>query len=116
MEINKEVLRWVLLIGAIPIWVPFLRTLWRDFNHSLRDEGGLIGVPPRGHAAEVLREEKKRDAGSLVSEPILKPGDRRVPRMKSPSARPKSSPRGGSSSRSAEPRRYGFKQPGSRRP
>lgn len=116
MEINKEVLRWVLLIGAIPIWVPYLRTLWRDFNHSLRDEGGLIGVPPRGHAAEVLREDKKRDAGSLVSEPILRPSDRRVPRMKSPTARPQATGRGAGKPKAAEPRRYGFKQPGSRRP
>ncbi len=47
MFINKDLIRWALLIGAAPIWIPYLRILWRDFNHALRDEGGLIGIAPQ---------------------------------------------------------------------
>ena len=46
MEIDRDILRWTLLIGAAPVWWPFLRTLWRDFNQALREEGGLLGRPP----------------------------------------------------------------------
>lgn len=87
MDINKDLLRWVLLIGATPIWLPFIRILWRDFNHALRDEGGLIGVPPRGKEAERLRAEKALDRDRLTSEPILSPKDRITRRMQAPSAR-----------------------------
>ena len=43
-ELNKDILRWVLLIGTIPIWWPFLRALWRDFNNALREEGVHIAA------------------------------------------------------------------------
>lgn len=101
MEINKDLIRWTLLIGASPIWLPFLRALWRDFNHALRDEGGLIGTPPRGPDAERLRAEKRYDKDRLTSEPILGPKDRITRRMKTPapSGRRKSSP--GSAPRAA---------------
>ncbi|MDZ4773719.1 MAG: hypothetical protein SGI72_11370 [Planctomycetota bacterium] len=87
MDIDKDLLRWVLLIGATPIWLPFIRILWRDFNHALRDEGGLIGAPPRGREAERLRAEKVFDRDRLQSEPILGPKDRVTRRMQSPGAR-----------------------------
>jgi hypothetical protein len=89
MEINKDLIRWVLLIGASPIWLPFLRHLWRDFNHALRDEGGLIGAPPRGQTAERLRAEKRFDRDRLTSEPILGPKDRVTRRMKTPAPGPR---------------------------
>src|SRR6188474_3414559 len=57
MEINKDILRWVLLIGAMPIWIPFLFTLWRDFNDALREDGGLLGSPPTGRELEQVRQE-----------------------------------------------------------
>jgi hypothetical protein len=112
MELNKDLLRWLLLIGATPIWLPFIRTLWRDFNHALRDEGGLIGVPPRGREAERLRAEKQFDQDRLRSEPILRPGDRVTRRMKTPP------PRGSAPSRGVPPqgqaRAAGFKNSRSR--
>ena len=44
--INKDILRWVLLLAAMPIWLPFLRMLWKDFNRALEDEGGVFGKAP----------------------------------------------------------------------
>jgi len=87
MEINKDILRWVFLIGAMPIWIPFLFTLWRDFNDALREDGGLLGSPPTGRELEAVRQELAGKPDVLVSEPIVQPGDRRHPRLNAPSRR-----------------------------
>ena len=81
MFINKEILRWVLMIGAAPIWLPFMLTLWKDFNDALREDGGLIGEPPSPAELEVIRKEKAMQPEMLVNEPIVRPGDRRKPRL-----------------------------------
>jgi hypothetical protein len=87
VEWNKEILRWVLLIGAAPVWLPFLRILWRDFNSALREEGGLFGQPPTARELEELRRQRLSEPDTLISEPWLQPGDRRRTRMKSPDPR-----------------------------
>jgi hypothetical protein len=101
----------VLIIGGMPIWVPFIRILWRDFNRALRDEGGLIGVAPRGQEAERLRAEKALDRDRLTSEPILGPKDRFTRRMKSPNSAGKPGARGRSAPNApaAAPRTPGFR-------
>ena len=81
MELNKEILRWVLMIGAAPIWLPFLLTLWNDFNDALREDGGLLGDPPSPSELEVIRKEKASKPEMLVNEPIIRDGDRRRPRL-----------------------------------
>jgi hypothetical protein len=88
MLIDKDILRWVLLIGATPIWLPFLRALWRDFNGALREEGGLMGSPPSPRELEAIRNERKSEPENLLSEPWVQPGDRRTTRMRAPAARP----------------------------
>ena len=80
---NKEILRWVLLIGATPIWLPFFLTLWKDFNAALKEDGGLFGSPPTGRELEAVRRELAEKPEVLVSEPIVRAGDRRHPRMSS---------------------------------
>jgi hypothetical protein len=81
MELNKEILRWVLMIGAAPIWLPFILTLWNDFNDALREEGGLLGEPPSPRELEKIRREKAERPELLVNEPIIRAGDRRRPRL-----------------------------------
>ncbi len=83
MEINRDLIRWAILIGAAPIWWPFVKTLWLDFNRALREEGGLFGREPAGRELEILREERRKEPESLVSEPWVKPGDVRRPRLRS---------------------------------
>jgi hypothetical protein len=87
MEINKEILRWVLMIGAAPIWVPFLLTLWNDFNEALKEDGGLMGEPPSVSELEIIRKEKALKPEVLVNEPIVRAGDRRTPRLGGTGAR-----------------------------
>ena len=94
MDINKDILRWVLLIGAAPIWIPFLLTLWKDFNNALRLDGGLLGSPPTGRELEAVRKELAEQPEVLVSEPIVQAGDRKHPRLISPARRaPSAAPR-----------------------
>lgn len=74
---TKEILRYVIVLVSAPIWVPFLRMLWRDFNDSLREEGGLFGRPPTQLERErnpALREPLEPQ---LVSEEIVTPQMRR---------------------------------------
>ncbi len=86
MELNKEILRWVLMIGSAPIWFPFILTLWNDFNDALREEGGLIGEPPSPRELEQIRREQAEKPELLVNEPIVRAGDRRRPRLANPGA------------------------------
>jgi hypothetical protein len=81
MELNKEILRWVLMIGAMPIWLPFIVTLWNDFNDALREDGGLLGDAPSPRELEIIRREQARKPDLLINEPIIRVGDRRRPRM-----------------------------------
>ncbi|MBI5362906.1 MAG: hypothetical protein HZA53_06980 [Planctomycetes bacterium] len=68
-DLNKDILRWVLLIGTAPVWWPFLRTLWRDFNDALREEGGLFGRRPSARELERIQRERAASTPTLTHEP-----------------------------------------------
>jgi hypothetical protein len=104
MEFNKDILRWVLLLGAAPIWIPFLRILWRDFNEALREEGGLFGRAPTPRELEQIRREKLTQPDTLVSEPWVRAGEKRVSRMRSPDSR--GGPRPGAGPSGPRPRGF----------
>jgi hypothetical protein len=91
VELNKEILRWVLMIGAMPIWLPFIVTLWNDFNDALREEGGLLGDAPSPRELEIIRREKAQKPDLLVNEPIIRVGDRKRPRMDGGKSGPRAS-------------------------
>lgn len=88
MEINRDLVRWLLLIALLPIGWPFVKTLWKDFNSALREEGGLFGAQPSAREIDLIREEKKREPDNLVSEPWVRPGEVRKPRLRGRSDRP----------------------------
>jgi hypothetical protein len=106
MIIDKDMLRWVLLIGATPIWLPFVRALWRDFNSALREEGGLIGTKPGPRQLEQLRAESRNEPDPLQSEPRILPGERRTTRMRAPQPAPGERP--GRRPSGPAPRKPGF--------
>jgi hypothetical protein len=82
--INKDILRWVLLLAAMPIWLPFLRILWRDFNRALEEEGGIFGRTPSARDVERIRLEKLREPESLVSERWARRGEGTTPAARAP--------------------------------
>jgi hypothetical protein len=113
MVIDKDLLRWVLLIGATPIWLPFLRALWRDFNRALREDGGLMGTPPGPRELEAIRSERQSEADPLHSEPIVRPGQRRTTRLQDPRAQSSRGQAPRARSARPEPRKPGFgRRPG----
>jgi hypothetical protein len=104
--INKDILRWVLLLAAMPIWLPFLRILWRDFNRALQEEGGIFGRTPTARDAERIRLEKMREPEPLVSERWARRGETAAPAARAPA-------RGSTESRGAG---GGFRSSGARAP
>ncbi|MDF1837537.1 MAG: hypothetical protein P1V35_06705 [Planctomycetota bacterium] len=52
----------VLLIG-IPIWLPFMRELWLEFNLAMREDGGLWGQTP-------TPRERQRIVDGIAREPL----------------------------------------------
>lgn len=113
MEPTKDFLRWFLLIGAAPVWVPFLLALWRDFNRALREEGGLFGRDPGPLQLEKMRRERAAEPDNLVSEAWVRQGDRHKPRMGGarPGAKapPRAEPRFRSGPGTGAPPRRGFR-------
>lgn len=102
-ELNREILRWVLLIGAAPVWWPFLRTLWRDFNSALREEGGLFGRLPSPRELERIQSELDARPQTLLSERIVRAGERRNPKLgaRRPNSRARGPARGDASTPAA---------------
>ncbi len=82
MEGNREIIRWLILIALLPIGWPFVKTLWQDFNGALREEGGLFGRNPSAREVEKIRAEKWHEQETLVSEPWVRPGQVRKPRLR----------------------------------
>lgn len=76
MEVNTELLRWILLLGAAPLWWPFLRTLWQDFDETLAEEGGVFGRPPGPKELERIRARKAGRPDPLISEPWAQAKDK----------------------------------------
>lgn len=61
-ETGFDFLKWGLVLAAWPIWAPFAKALWKEFQRAMRPEGGLTGPIPspaerRRIEAEVAQEE-----------------------------------------------------------
>jgi hypothetical protein len=97
---NKSLIKWLLILGSAPIWVPFLRALWQDLRKALREEGGLWGPTPGEREVEAMRRERAREEPEVVHEPLERPGSGRAPRApRRPGAPPPRGGRGGGSLR-----------------
>ena len=77
MEYNEQILRWLLIFGAAPIWFPFLKALWDDFNSTLAEEGGLFGETPSLAERERILKAKAKQPDVLVSEPWTRRQERK---------------------------------------
>jgi hypothetical protein len=82
VEIDRDIIRYLILLALLPIGWPFIKALWRDFNGALREEGGLFGRPPSAREVEKILAEKKREPETLVSEPWVRADEVRRPRLR----------------------------------
>ena len=79
--VTKDIVRYLIVILSAPIWVPFARMLWKDFNAALRREGGLLGRAPSPLELQRMDAQGAPEVSRLVSEPIVRPGDLRKSRL-----------------------------------
>ena len=67
---TKEILKFVLVIGALPWVLPFMKALVRDLLEAFKEDGGLLGDPPSSKQIEEIRRRKAERPDPLVSEPL----------------------------------------------
>ena len=111
IALNSPAVKYAILLLAMPLWLPFAKALWAEFNDILADEGGLLGrEPDEDELKEILRERARREA-ALVRE--LRDEEAFAPRR-----RPDMGSRGGfgpprprASGPATTPRRRGFGPP-----
>ncbi len=76
MGFDTSLLRWVVLAVLAPLWWPFVRILWKDFNDTLADEGGIFGRAPGIRERQRIEAEKASRPDPLVSEPWARAAER----------------------------------------
>lgn len=94
--LNSEPVKYALIVLMAPFWIPFFKALFKEFNDSLRDEGGLFGDPPSKEKLAEMNRELGKFRSPLVSE--LRAGPRSAG---SPSRS------GGNAPRAKKPRGFG---------
>ena len=102
-DIGFELLKYGLLLGSAPLWLPFAKALWEEFLLALRADGGLTGPEPTPRERRAIEEELAAEGEySQVHEPLAhlagtRPQGRtpaRGGRASAPPLRP-AAPRGG---------------------
>lgn len=67
---GKEVLKWVVLIGSAPLWLPFAKALWDELKLAMREDGGLFGPEPGRLKRRQIHEQIEREESRVVSETL----------------------------------------------
>ncbi len=101
ITLNSEPVKYLLLAVTSPLWMPFFRALYEEFNNSILDEGGLFGDPPSPEEAERIRRERIEQGEALRSIPHDADGS-----VETDSAQQRSE---GTGRPAAAPRRRGFR-------
>ncbi len=79
-ELNKQLIKYGLLIATSPIWYPFLKAVWEELNHALRADGGLLGSLPNRRDRARLAQRPDEEDDPLLNELRGRPGEpRRAP-------------------------------------
>ena len=67
-ETTKEILKFVVVIGALPWVLPFLRSLVKDLISAVEEDGGLLGDAPSKEKLEEIRLRRAGEPDPLVNE------------------------------------------------
>lgn len=67
---THEVLRYAIVLVTAPLWLPFVKALWKEFNRALRWEGGLLGRRPSAREVAEIELAARYEEDPLVSEPL----------------------------------------------
>lgn len=66
--LNSEPVKWVLIVLSSPLWVPFFKALWKEWNDSLRDEGGVLGFAPTTKELAAINRREGLHRSTMMSE------------------------------------------------
>ena len=67
-NVNTPLVKYAILVLAAPVWLPFVKALWKEFNEILVEEGGLLGRAPDEDELRAIRRERARRESALVRE------------------------------------------------
>lgn len=67
---NAYIIKYLLLVLTAPLWLPFAKALWEEFNDAMREDGGLWGDDPSAVERERIRAEIANEPPRLLNEPI----------------------------------------------
>ena len=67
---NSELIRYLFVLAAAPIWVPFMKALWKELMRAMRPDGGLYGPPPTARKRAEIEREIASEPDPVVHEPI----------------------------------------------
>lgn len=60
---TAALIKYTLLLVTTPIWLPFIKELWREFRLAMREDGGIWGKDPSPR-------ERQRIVDKLAREPL----------------------------------------------
>jgi len=66
-HLNSEPVKYGLLVLTTPLWLPFVKALWRALNDSLRAEGGIMGGAPTRQELKSMNRDSAASVSPLVS-------------------------------------------------
>jgi hypothetical protein len=101
IDLGFELLKYSLVLGTMPFWLPFAKALWQEFTKAMRPDGGLSGrVPSPRERREIEAHIEATEDSSQVHEPIAHrrgraTGPSQTGRALSPPAPGQPTPRGG---------------------
>lgn len=67
--ILQTILKFAVIAALSPIWWPIIKTLYREIELALLEEGGLLGRPPTPDELKEKRAKYGEYENPLVSEP-----------------------------------------------
>jgi hypothetical protein len=70
-DLDKLILKALLLAFTAPAWYPFLKAVWEEFNQALAEDGGIFGRNPTHLELKDIEREKLERPDPLVHEPWL---------------------------------------------
>jgi hypothetical protein len=67
---NTDILKWIVLLGSAPFWLPFARALWEELNEAMRPDGGVFGKTPGPLERKQIEQEMEREPPRVVHETL----------------------------------------------
>jgi hypothetical protein len=66
-HLNSEPVKYGILLLSSPVWLPFMKALWRALNDALRDEGGIMGHAPTAAELRAMNRQLGEHVSPLIS-------------------------------------------------